>query len=145
MHWTRHGSSRDLWCTQITEDELRDLKRKTEAFLLSCKNRYPEVSGDLEDALLSLAEQLVPGDNNSLAFRYASYKHLLRWSITTGRHLQDHRRDNAGALWGSLFRGRIPQFIQWNPMSKTYDEYPEDLRIWIERQVTDAGASAEAV
>jgi len=29
-------------------------------------------------------------------------------------------------------------------MTKTYDKYPEDLRIWIERQVTDAAAPAEA-
>jgi hypothetical protein len=131
-------------CTQITEEELLDFKRKTEAFLLSCKNRYPGVSKDLADALVSLVEHLVPGENDQAVFRYASYKHLLRWSITPGRHLQDHRRDNARALWRSLFRGRFPQFYRWNTMTKTYDEYPEDLRIWIESQVTDVAAPADA-
>ena len=144
MQWTTYGTSRDLWCTQITEEELHDVRRKTEAFILSCKNRYPEVSRHLEHALLSLVEQLVPGENSSLAFRYADYKRLLRWSITEGRHLQDHRRDNGRALWRSLFRGPIPEFRKWNPMSKDYDEFPEDHRIWIERQVTDAVAPADA-
>ena len=85
MHWTTYGSSHDLWCTQITEDELQDVRRKIEAFLLSCKNRYPKLSRHLEEALLTLAEQLVPGDNNSVVFRYDDYKHLLRWSITEGK------------------------------------------------------------
>lgn len=144
MRWKSYGSSHDLACTQITEEELQDFKRKAEAFLISCKNRYPGVKRDLADALLSLAEHLVPGENNWLVFRYNSYKHLLRWSITDGRSLQDHRRDNARTLWRSLFRGLIPQFYRWNAMSKTYDEYPEDLRIWIESQVADAAAPAEA-
>lgn len=143
MRWKRYGSSDDLACTQITEEESQDLKRKVEAFILSCKNRYPAVSGDLADALSSLVEHLVPGERNSMVFRYASYKHLLRWSVTEGRHLQDHRRDNARALWRSLFRGAIPQFYRWNTMTKTYDEYPEDLRIWIDIQVADAVTPAE--
>ena len=144
MRWKRYGSSDDLLCTQITEEELQDFIRKTEAFLLSCKNRYPGVKRELAEALLSLVEHLVPGEDNRLVFRYASYKRLLRWAITPGKHLQDHRRDNARALWRSLFRGPIPQFIQWNTMTGSYDEYPEDLRTWIESQVTDAAAPAEA-
>ena len=143
MRWTRYGIWDDLRCTQTTQEELLDLRRKVEAFLLSCKNRYPAVSKDLADALVSLVEHLVPGENDQAVFRYASYKHLLRWSITDGRHLQDHRRDNARALWRSLFCGPIPRFIQWNTMTKAYDEYPEDLRTWIESQVTDAQAPAE--
>lgn len=66
MQWTTYGSSRDLWRTQITEDELHGVRRKTEAFLPSCK-RYSVVSKGLAGSLChtsGLCQAPVNGDSS---------------------------------------------------------------------------------
>jgi hypothetical protein len=89
----------------------------------------------LNKVLRNLLSDLRGGSSNQVPFPFEALKRLLRWCITEGRHLQDERRDNARALWRVLFKGRVPDFVRWNPATEDYEEDLDGYLRWCAAQV----------
>jgi hypothetical protein len=122
---------------KFNEDEVLEIKRCAQAFWSACEGRvlgqfrHPGLSKDLQKVLIVLRE-LTP--DKQIRFSYKSLKPFLRWCITEGLHLQDERRDNARELWGALFVGHLPDFVQWSPSSTDYVEDLDSYLSWCASQ-----------
>lgn len=134
MKWelsTRNG----LLCTRTDENELAEFKRFTDVFLGLCASSYPGVDRRLRENLRNMKESLRPSCLCHVVFKKAAIERLLRWCITDGQHLQDSRRECARQIWGVLFRGEFPRFLQGKPLDGTYEFRAQEFESWLRLQI----------